>query len=411
MNTIKSLHNENAVLIAENLLLKAAVNANNVSSQELLMCHENQVRFQTVFEYSRLGNKIISSDLKIIQVNPALIALLGYDNKKEIIGTRILDYAPPNCHKDWRLLQEKLWQKATPFFSLETCLQRKDGTVIWCQVTSILFPDQGEIYGYTIIEDITVQHDLKKREETLLSELKILNEELVASNDQKSKLFSIIGHDLRNPISGSLQLLDLIIKDLDFTSADELHSDLSQIKQELSSASELLEELLAWAMAQFATLVFHPVEIKPLSDQIQSSVNRILPMARKKEIEITNLIDSKLNLIADKDMFEVIIRNLLSNAVKFTNRGGKIKINAIALDQGIKFSITDSGEGIEKDMINTLFDKNSNYTTYGTASEKGTGIGLKICYEFVSRHGGQIWVESEKGVGSTFYFTIPKIIL
>jgi len=87
---------------------------------------ESQIRFRTVFEASRLGNKIISSELKILQLNPAMVALLGYQNKDEIIGTAIFDYAPPECHKDWRFLQEKLWQKATPSFSLETCLQRKD---------------------------------------------------------------------------------------------------------------------------------------------------------------------------------------------------------------------------------------------------------------------------------------------
>jgi len=411
METIKSLKNEIAVLKTENRLLRPAESAEYVCSQELLMYQESQIRFRTVFEYSRLGNKIISSDLKIIQVNPALVTLLGYTSKDEIIGTQILDYTPLDCQKDWKTLREHLWQGTTPSLSFETCLLKKDGSVIWCHITSILFPDHGETLGYTIIEDITEQHDLKQHEEILLSELKALNDELVASNDQKSKLFSIIGHDLRNPISGSLQLLDLTIEDLEFTAADELHSNLLQIKEELSNAGELLEELLAWAMTQFTTLIFKPVNIKSLSDQIQKCVQRILPMAKKKGIEIAYAVDNKLNLIADKDMLDAIIRNLLSNAVKFTNKGGSININAIAFEQGIKFSVTDTGEGIPKDKIKKLFDRNSNYTTYGTASEKGTGIGLKICYEFVARHGGQIWVESEKGLGSTFYFTIPKIDL
>jgi PAS domain S-box-containing protein len=411
METIKSLKNEIAALLAENRLLRSAESAKDSSTQELLMYQESQIRFRTVFEYSRLGNKIISSDLKIRQVNPALVTLLGYTSKEEIIGTQILDYTPLDCQKDWKILREHLWQGTTPSLSFETCLLKKDGSLIWCQITSILFPDHGETLGYTIIEDITEQHDLKQHEEVLLSELKALNDELVASNDQKSKLFSIIGHDLRNPISGSLQLSDLTIEDLEFTAADELHSNLVHIKQELSNTGELLEELLAWAMTQFTTLIFKPVDIKRLSDQIQKCVQRVLPMAKKKGIEIAYSVDGKLNLIADKDMLDAIIRNLLSNAVKFTNKGGSININAIAFEQGIKFSVTDTGEGIPKDKIKKLFDRNSNYTTYGTASEKGTGIGLKICYEFVARHGGQIWVESEKGLGSTFYFTIPKINL
>ncbi|WP_428331568.1 PAS domain-containing sensor histidine kinase [Mucilaginibacter sp.] len=410
MDTIKSLIKDIEALKDENLLLRSALSGKEVTSQ-LLMYQESQLRFRTVFEYSRLGNKIISSDLKIIQVNPALVALLGYQHKEEIIGTQILDYTPLAYQKDWRILREHLWKGTTPSLSFETCLSKKDGTVIWCHITSILFPDKGETLGYTIIEDITIQHNLKQHEDDLLAELKSLNKELVASNEQKSKLFSIIGHDLRNPISGSLQLLGLTINDIDDTPAVDLHTNLIHIKQELSGASELLEELLAWATAQFATLAFKPVSIKNLTGQIQKCVQRILPTAKKKGIEITYAIDSKLNLVADKDMLEAIIRNLLSNAIKFTNRGGNVNITVIAFDQGTKFSVTDTGEGIPKDKISKLFDRNSNYTTYGTASEKGTGIGLKICYEFVARHGGRIWVESEKGLGSIFYFTIPKIDL
>lgn len=411
MDTIKSLKDEIAVLTSENLLLKTAANAEDISSKELLMYQETQTRFRTVFENSRLGNKIISSELKILQVNPALVTLLGYNHKEEIVGTRIFDYTPLEYQKDWEILRQHLWKGTLPSLSFESCLIKKNGSIVWCNITSILFPDHGETLGYTIIEDITEQHDLKQNKDILLNKLKDLNDELVVSNDQKSKLFSIIGHDLRNPISGSLQLLDLTIQDIEFTAADELHSNLLNIKEELSNAGELLEELLAWAMSQFTTLVFKPINIKSLSDQIQKCVERILPMARKKGIQIEYAVDRKLNLIADKDMLDAVIRNLLSNAVKFTNTGGIINISAVAFEEGIKFSVADTGQGITKEKIMRLFDKDSNYTSYGTANEKGTGIGLKICNEFVSRHGGKLWVESEKGFGSTFYFTIPKINL
>src|SRR5476651_1267569 len=106
MDTIKSLKNEIAALKAENLFLRSAVSVEDSSSRELLMYQESQIRFRTVFEYSRLGNKIISSDLKIIQVNQALVTLLGYSNKEEIIGTQILDYTPFECQKDWKTLRE-----------------------------------------------------------------------------------------------------------------------------------------------------------------------------------------------------------------------------------------------------------------------------------------------------------------
>ena len=144
METDQSLQNEIAELKKQN--------------QEYKESHE---RFETVFENSKLGNKIISADLKILQVNQAMVTLLGYDHKEEIIGSNIFDYAPDYCHKDWEVLRKKLWQKEMPSFSLETCLMKKDGTLIWCQVTSILFPDNSKTLGYTIIEDTTEKYYFK----------------------------------------------------------------------------------------------------------------------------------------------------------------------------------------------------------------------------------------------------------
>lgn len=131
-------------------------------------------RFRAIFEHSRLGNKIINKDLEIIQANKALVDLLGFDDKADIIGRRILEFAPADRHADWAFLQEKLWSNLTPSFSLETCLFTKTGAIVWCQVTSILIPNDGDTLGYTIIEDITEQHKLRMQGK-ILYQLRVMN--------------------------------------------------------------------------------------------------------------------------------------------------------------------------------------------------------------------------------------------
>ncbi|MNL22424.1 Adaptive-response sensory-kinase SasA [compost metagenome] len=240
--------------------------------------------------------------------------------------------------------------------------------------------------------------------------LQALNTELTASNEQKNKLFSIIGHDLRNPISGSLQLLDMTLTDFESSSADEVHSYLSMMKTELSNANVLLEDLLTWAKSQFNAVSFNPVEITDLAGLIDKCIQTVSQTAAKKNIEIITSLKGDLVLHADTGMLETVIRNLLSNAVKFTHIGGMVVVKVSGDDNGLLFSVKDNGLGVPKNKIGELFNKNSNYTTYGTLGEKGTGLGLSLCYDFVSKHGGTLWVESEPGAGTTFYFTIPELL-
>ena len=174
-----TLQKENAALRQELLELKTS--------------HHSE-RFRTIFEYSKLANKIISSDLEIIEVNSALVELLGYDGKEDIIGTRILDYSPANHHAHWQLLQKNLWKRKTPFFTLETSLIKKDGSLIWCEVTSILFPDRHGPLGYTIIENITEQRLLKLH---------------------KDEFISVASHELNTPITSlkaNIQFMSRLLK-------------------------------------------------------------------------------------------------------------------------------------------------------------------------------------------------------
>ena len=268
--------------------------------------------------------------------------------------------------------------------------------------TTLLKDRKGKPLHYVSqIEDITA----RKFQENALH---ALNKELRDSNEQKNKLLSIIGHDLRNPISGSLQLLDLTLADFESNSADDIRHALSMMKHELSNANNLLEDLLTWAKSQFNTLILNPVEIDNIPALIEKCILNILQMAKKKNIEIITEIERGLKVCADVDMMETIFRNLLSNAIKFSDKGKKIIIRVCTYREYIRFAVKDSGKGIPESRMGQLFDKNTNYTTFGTIGEKGTGLGLNLCHDFVLKHGGKLWAESVEGVGSTFYFTLSN---
>ncbi len=284
----------------------------------------------------------------------------------------------------------------------EVLLKSKHNEPIYASVNARLIVENGTLLTTDgSMRDVTV----RKLQESVL---KVLNAELTESNKQKSNLLSIIGHDLKNPISGSLQLLNMTLDDYESSTEDEIKSSLSMIRKELSSANDLLENLLEWAKSQRNAASFNPVKITAVNDLVDKCTQVVCAMAIKKKITIKSQVDEGLSFLADTGMLETVIRNLLSNAIKFTHIGGEITIKAVGNGAGALFSIRDNGQGIPKDKMDGLFNKNSQYTTFGTQREKGTGLGLSLCYEFVHRHGGTIWAESIENNGSSFHFSIPN---
>lgn len=358
----------------------------------------SEKKYRTIFE--NVQDVFYQTDQGglVTEISPSIEQHSGFQ-RSEILGNPVSNfyYYPQDRERIIESLRLNGW-----VIDFEVRLKTKTEELRYASVNARLIVEDGVIKGTEgSMRDVTTR---KFHENALQA----LNTELTASNEQKNKLLSIIGHDLRNPISGSLQLLDLTLMDFESSSADDVHAYLSLMKRELSSANELLEDLLTWAKSQFDAISFNPVEIKDLSNLMQKCIQTILPMAVKKKIEIVQSVKGDFSLYADTAMLETIIRNLLSNAVKFTGTGGIIKLKASGGDKEVRFSVHDTGTGIPKDKITELFNKNSNYTTFGTAGEKGTGLGLSLCYDFVLKHGGQLWVESQEGLGTTFYFTIPE---
>lgn len=225
-------------------------------------------------------------------------------------------------------------------------------------------------------------------------------------NAAKDKLFSIIAHDLKNSFNAILGYSALLQEQATNHNDEKVESFASIINSSASQTLLLLNNLLDWARMQQGTLRFSPQNLLlyEVSNQVIESIG---DSARHKNIRIVNHIPSQTSAFADVDMLTVVIRNLMTNAIKFTHSGGSIEISAAVNPDKILVSVTDTGVGINRESIDKLFKISSSVSTPGTNNESGTGIGLSLCKEFVERHGGKIWVESEVGKGSIFTFTLP----
>lgn len=257
-------------------------------------------------------------------------------------------------------------------------------------------------YGDGVVSnfmDITKQ---KKIEEKLRN----ANQELKELNRQKDKLFSVISHDLKNSISGSAGLFDLILEESEIYSKKELLEYLKLLSSRVKSTSQLLEDLLLWSKNQFQSVTLNSEELN-LSEITTDVLNSVKPNADDKEINLINRIPNQTFVNADANILKTVLRNLVVNGIKFSNPGGEIIVEAKRKDGKIEISVTDRGVGITEDALQKILNKNTNYTSYGTKGEKGSGLGVDLCIDFVELHGGKFWAESEPGEGSTFRFTLP----
>ena len=230
------------------------------------------------------------------------------------------------------------------------------------------------------------------------------SEELERLNQVKDKFFSIISHDLRSPINALAGLLDLL--DKGGVKPEELPNHVRELKTRFIHTRTLLNNLLDWTLLQMDKLNLQANRIdlhKIVDENIQ-----LLSAVQTKQIKLINEIPNNAIAFADSNTVNLVIRNLMTNAIKFTNDGGKVVISGEEKGAEWLISVIDNGIGMDADVLKILFDKTAPYTTRGTANEKGTGLGLILCKEFVEKNGGKIWVESAPGHGSKFTFSLPK---
>jgi len=237
------------------------------------------------------------------------------------------------------------------------------------------------------------------------AQLKIIANELSEANQTKDKLFSIISHDLRGPLSNLDEILKMLQKQ-DITETD-FKDILPELSKQTSLTNDLLENLLSWSYSNLKGNI-----IKREEFDIANLLNEIIQLyhsqIKGKSLDISNQVDIGSIVLADKSMIAVVIRNLISNAIKFSKTEGKIHIYSKLNESFLYIYIQDNGTGIPVEQIGLLFS-NQNFSTSGTKGEKGTGLGLILCQDFINKNGGEIKLENTSSSGSTFCFSIPLI--
>lgn len=339
---------------------------------------------------------LFKEDSYLSFVNPTFDQLLSMDRSKTLIFE---GYITIGNHSS---VNTSVWAKV--YF-------KNDKLLLLGGVDVLQLSIQNKILHQLNSDVISLQRQLIFEKETLaktLLELDATNKSLELLNVSKDKFFSIIAHDLKSPfnsIIGFSQLLEESVQEKDFENV-ELFSKI--ILQSSNRAMDLLSNLMQWAQSQTGRIEYKPTSVNLISI-INEIGNLFKPIAEQKSIAIISELPSEIDSFCDENMIKTVLRNIISNAIKFSKPGGVIKITAIDLKNGIKVSVSDSGIGIPEDRIGNLFKIDENYSTEGTLNEQGTGLGLILCKEFIEKHGGEIWVESELGVGSTFSFTIPHL--
>jgi PAS domain S-box-containing protein len=343
---------------------------------------------------------------KLTFVSPSVFKLLGY-TVEEALTINFQDLYASGSREN---MDQMLDQKLIAFesgddnalnFTTELRMVCKDGSVIWVESVINLLLDSSK----QVIEILGVTRNVDKRKEAE-EELKTYASELKELNATKDKFFSIIAHDLRNPFNALLNLTDYIIENIQEGNNDRAVELAGYMKNSAQSAFNLLQNLLEWSSIQQGGVHCNP-SYSMLLPLVNEELQNLETISSQKNIRLIVDIPSNLIVRADENMLKTILRNLINNALKYTYEGGSITVKAEKLDNQVQMQVRDSGTGMTEEEKSMLFHLNTGKSKPGTRQEKGSGLGLILCKEFVTLHLGTIWVESEPGKGSTFFFTLP----
>ncbi|AOZ93136.1 sensor histidine kinase [Paenibacillus crassostreae] len=350
------------------------------------------IALQKVYETMQDGVVFLDYDNNIINYNEA--AQEVFEELHDMKGNKGSAYHVFSNYPE--LLQKIIVLENS---DIQITITRKEETRYYHLKVSLIY-DKGQITlgKMLIFSDITQLIDYQEKLQSNVNQLAELNA-------FKDKLFTVVAHDIRDPLAVLVNLTEILDEEMKTVGSENIEI-FQEVSGQVRNTYTLVENLLDWFRSQSGKIMFNPL-VWDLSSIVQQFIHSITIRSEIKEIKITFKIDDEIQVFADKEILNLILRNLLSNAIKFTDIGGNIHIGAIKKGDQVIISVRDSGVGIDSVIVKSLFHKALDAPSQGTKGEKGTGLGLFLSSEFIQMHGGEIWVESIQGEGSTFFFSLP----
>lgn len=341
-------------------------------------------------------------DLKTNKITgtESLYSLLELNPKTKINKEQFLKYIHPEDVKIFKSALSNVLKGVPQYITSRIITKLGEEKYISTNLKPIFNSKNKVIRISAITSDISERKMAEKKLKEYADELKELNK-------SKGKYFSIIAHDLRGPFTGLLGFSNLLKEEFDYLTREEIKHYINLINSSSKNIYGLIENLLQWSRLQTGRLLFQPDNVN-LNTILQEVITIYKPQAINKYIDIVLDIPEDTYVYADENMIKSIFQNLISNSIKFSDEGGKIIIGAEQNNNKYTITVSDTGIGIHPEVIDKLFNIDFHYTTPGTRDERGSGLGLILCKEFIEKHGSQIKVKSEQKIGTTISFDLKK---
>lgn len=403
-----------------------AIIVNGDGGEKIFSLSTSDTPYRIILEEMDEGAVILNLKGIVLYSNPTMINFLS-ESSPQVIGTNLRKYIlPPDRPKFSRLLKKAGTGRAqgvisfrdgdAPIYlnlSFRPLPQGMAGDI--CVIASdITNLRQNQLQLKKQIRKRTIELEkandklrkdlvVRKKNELALRESEERLKELVATKD---KFFNIVAHDLKNPFTSLIGASELLSKNITQMNHDKITALATIFNDAAKNGYAILENLLDWSRSQTGLLIYEPARLN-LRSLVNEHIQDVHHNFMNKEIEVISHIDDDMYIYADQYMIKTILRNLLSNAIKFTYRKGKVNVYAVENKGEVVITVKDSGTGISPENTGKIFRIDSKFSLPGTENEIGTGLGLKLCKEFIDKHGGKIWVESKENYGSEFKFTVP----